>query len=517
MLKKYIIAIDLGSQSIKTSIYDENGVLMDTLLQDTNIIDEGSGGLVYDGDETYKKTTESIRNLVESNKINPSRIEVISFTGMGGGIIGIDKQWNPTIKYLSPIDTRDHNHFVKMMEENGELIRALSGTGNPMGANKIVWLKEEFPDVYKRTQKFMILTQYVQGKFCDFNAINAIWEFSSIAFSGMADSKEYKWSADICKAIGINIEKLPRIVEPTEIIGKVSKNTASRCRLIQGIPVVAGSFDKVSDTVGSGAYEIGSLVDNAATYPALLSTVDKFSSDTEFKRLECHAGVERDKWLTHTYTIGAGLSHTWFKKEFIGDYRFRIKKEDIFKFLDKESTKLPPGSKGLLFFPFLGGKATPFEPNARGVWAGFSWKHNVFHFYKSILESIAFENAITFKVIKKKYKDVNYSHVKVIGGGAKSEIWNQIKADVLGVPYVTLNRSDTTTLGTAIIGGKAVGIFDNLNEVAKKIVKIKNHFRPRPEYFKYYRDYVDTYYSINNDLKLVFDKLAKLRGRVLKK
>ncbi|GAI52908.1 unnamed protein product, partial [marine sediment metagenome] len=89
MLKKYIIAIDLGSQSIKTSIYDENGVLMDTLLQDTNIIDEGSGGLVYDGDETYKKTTESIRNLVESNKINPSRIEVISFTGMGGGIIGI--------------------------------------------------------------------------------------------------------------------------------------------------------------------------------------------------------------------------------------------------------------------------------------------------------------------------------------------------------------------------------------------------------------------------------------------
>lgn len=514
MTKKYIIATDLGSQSTKTSIYDETGSIVGTLNQYTHIIDEGFGGLVYNGDEAYKQTTDNIRNLVELTKINPVTVEAISFSGMGGGIIGVDQEWNPTMKYSNPIDTRDHKHFLKMMKKNGKLIRSVSGTGNPMGANKVVWVKEEFPNIYKRTRKFMMLTQYVQGKFCAFKADDAIWEFASIALSGMADSKNYKWSDDICKAIDIDINKLPKVVEPTEIIGKLSKRAALDCGLVQGIPVIAGSFDKVCDTVGSGSNEVGFLVDNAATYPALLTTVDRFLPDIEFRRLECHPSAEKDKWLTHTYIVGGGLSHNWFKKEFIGEGRFKKDNRNILEILDEKAFKLPPGSYGLLFFPHLGGRVTPFEPNARGIWAGFTWSHSVFYFYKSMLESIAFEHAITLQITRKKYPEIKYNQVRVLGGGAKSEVWNQIKSDILGIPYFSLNRSDTATLGAAIIGGKAVGIFDNLTEVTNRIIKIKKVFNPRPEYHEFYQDYVNTYYSINNDLKLIYNKLSNLRKRV---
>ena len=516
MGKEYIIANDIGSQSIKTALYDEEGNLVSFVNQETNIIDEGHGGLVYDGDEVYGQTIKNIRDLLQLSGINPTKVVVISFSGMGGGIIGVDKDWNSTMKYSNPIDIRDHHHFVEMMKTNSKLIRKLSGTGNPMGANKLIWIKKDMPEVYKRTRKFMMLTQFVQGKFCSFRDEQAIWEFSSVALSGMADSEKYKWSDEICNAINIDIRKLPRIVEPSEIIGNLGKEAAIGSGLVQGVLVVAGAFDKVCDTIGSGSHKIGMLVDNAATYPGLVLTVDKFLPDLEFNRLECHPGGDKEKWLVQTYIIGGGLSHSWYEKEILNGYDFTRKSKNIFKVLDERISKLPPGSDGLLFFPYLGGKATPFDPNARGAWAGFTWSHNYLHFYKSILESIAYEHAITLKITKEKFPEVKFNEARVLGGGAKSNVWNQIKSDILGIPYITLNRSDTATLGSALLGGKAVGIFKDLSKVADKIIKTQEILNPRKKYHEYYNYCVETYSSVDKDLKTIYKKLALLREKEIK-
>jgi len=514
--KKYIIANDIGSQSIKTAIYDEDGNIKGSVNQETHIIDEGNGGLVYDGDEVYEQTIKNIKNLLEISGVDRNDVEVISFSGMGGGIIGVDQEWNPTMKYSNPIDVRDHHHFTEMMRGNSHLIRKVSGTGNPMGANKLVWIKKDMPDVYKKTRKFMMLTQYVQGKFCALKDDQAIWDFSSIALSGMADAANFEWSEEICSAINIDIEKLPRVVEPAEVIGSLCRDASLKSGLVQGIPVVAGAFDKVCDTVGSGSYKIGLLVDNAATYPALVLTVDRFLPDTEFERLECHSGAERNKWLVHTYIIGGGLSHTWYEKEIINGGIYKRDNKSILRELDDAAFKLPPGSEGLMFFPHLGGKATPFDPDARGVWAGFTWSHNYLHFYKSILESIAYENAITLRITKEKFPEIKFNEARVLGGGAKSNVWNQIKSDVLGIPYITLNRSDTATLGAALLGGKAVGIFKDLNEVADRIIKTREILKPRKKYHEFYNEYVKTYSSIDNDMKPIYEKLSLLRGKLFK-
>lgn len=516
MSKKYIIANDIGSQSIKTAIYDEDGNIKGSVNQETHIIDEGNGGLVYDGDEVYKLTIKNIKSLLEISGVNRNDVEVISFSGMGGGIIGVDQEWNPTMKYSNPIDVRDHNHFIEMMRGNSHLIRKVSGTGNPMGANKLVWIKKDMPDVYKKTRKFMMLTQYVQGKFCAFKDDQAIWDFSSIALSGMADAENFKWSEEICSAIDIDIKKLPRVVEPAEVIGSLCRDASLEIGLVQGIPVVAGAFDKVCDTVGSGSHKIGLIVDIAATYPALILTVDRFVPDTEFSRLECHSGAERDKWLMHTYIIGGGLSHTWYEKEFISKNGYKRNDKSIFKELDDAASNLPFGSEGLIFFPHLGGKATPFNPDARGVWAGFTWNHNYAHFYRSILEGIAYEHALTIRATKGKFPEIRFTEARVMGGGAKSNVWNQIKADVLGIPYMTLNRSDSTTFGAALIGGKAVGVFKDLNEVANRIIKIKEVFKPRKKYHEVYNEYVNTFSSIDNDMKPIYKKLSLLRKKTFK-
>ena len=134
--------------------------------------------------------------------------------------------------------------------------------------------------------------------------------------------------------------------------------------------------------------------------------------------------------------------------------------------LDRRAADVPPGAEGLLFIPHLVGRACPSDPAVRGAWLGFTWTHTRAHFYRAVLESIAYDYAQALEIVRSYTPDVHFSEVRVIGGGAKSDLWNQIKADVLGVPYVRLPREDVAALGCAIMGGHAVGIYPDMAATA---------------------------------------------------
>lgn len=513
MADNYIIASDLGSQSIKTAIYDTEGRPLGSSSQDTKIHTLGPGALVYQGDEFYQLTTESIRHVVEKTKIHPKDVAVISFSGMGGGIIGIDENWRPTSEYTNPLDSRDQPYFLEIMNTHGDLIRSISGTGSPMGANKIVWLQKEYPEIYKKTKKFMMVTQYVQGKLAGTKVEDAFWENTSPALSGLADTKQNEWSEEICQALKIDRDKLPRMVEPTDIIGTLSKEGAADCGLIEGVPIVAGAYDKSCDTLGSGSNEVGSIVDNAATYPAITVCVDKFTSDMQHKTLECNPSAIKGLWLLQTYITGGGLTHKWFLDNFCNVEKDAAEKQGLstYEFLDRKASKLPPGSEGLLFIPHLSGRATPSDPEMRGLWVGFTWTHSRVHFYRSILESIAYEHACSLKVVRDNYPNITFNQVRVLGGGATSSLWNQIKADILGLPYYRLNRDDFATLGAAIIGGKAIGLFKDMQAVSKRFSQVHDTVKSRPETHEYYKNYLEVYVRLyNQGVKQVYSRLSQI-------
>jgi len=512
MASKYIIASDLGSQSVKTAIYDTEGHAIGTYSQDTKIHTLGPNALVYYGDEFYQITTENIRFLVKKTKINPKEVAVISFSGMGGGILGVDENWKPTSEYTNPIDCRDQSCFSEVMKKHRDLIRSKSATGSPMAANKIVWLKKSYPEIYKKSKKFMIVTQYVQGKLAYTKTKDAFWENTSSAFTGLADVENIHWSDEICNALEIDTDKLPRLIDPTDIIGTLTKAAAEDCSLIEGLPIAAGAYDKPCDTLGSGSNEIGSIVDNAATYPAITVCVDGFTSDMKHKTLECHPSAIKDLWLLETYITGGGLTHKWFSDNFCNEEKTRAEKTgtSMYHLLDEEASKIPPGAEGLLFIPHLCGRATPCDPEVRGQWVGFTWTHKREHFYRSILESIAYEHACSLKIVTDNYPNIAFNKVIVLGGGASSSLWNQIKADVLGFPYIRLNREDFATLGAAIIGGKAVGLFEDMQATAKSFSHAQEKYFPRNEIHNYYKNYIDVYNRIFKDLKHVYNQLYQI-------
>lgn len=513
MSEKYIIACDLGSQSVKTAIYNTRGQSLNMISKDTKIYTFGPNALVYQGDDFYHLTTENIQISSKTLKINPKDVAAISFTGMGGGIIGVDENWNPTSEYTNPLDSRDQPYFSQMMKNHSELIRLKSGTGSPMGANKILWFKNERPDIYKKSKKFMMVTQYVQGKLVGAKANNAFWENSSPALSGLADTVNNNWSDEIFKALKIDIEKLPKIVNTTCIVGTLTKKAADDCGLVEGIPVIAGAWDKTCDFLGSGANVIGSIVDNSATYPGIMACVDKYIPDIKYNTLECNPSAIDGLWLISTYIIGGGLTHKWFIDTFCKEESEEAKRAGVstYEILDKKASQVPPGSEGLLFVPHLNGRATPSDTDVRGLCIGFTWTHSKEHFYRAILESIAFDHANALNIAKAIYPHIDFNKIIVLGGGASSNYWNQIKSDITGISYYRLNRKDTATLGAAIIGGKAVGIFEDMQKAAQEFTKTTDAIQPVNKQHKYYQNYVKEYDLLFHDLKEMYRRLTELR------
>ena len=149
--------------------------------------------------------------------------------------------------------------------------------------------------------------------------------------------------------------------------------------------------------------------------------------------------------------------------------------------LDCEAGVVPPGSGNLILIPHLGGRVCPSQPHLRGTWMGFTWGHGQPQFYRSLLESVAYEYRYYLETYRELFPGTPPREVRVIGGGSKSSLWNQIKSDVLGVPLVTLNREEGATLGSAILAGVGVGLYKNITAVTQSWIREKNRFEPDPE------------------------------------
>jgi xylulokinase len=183
--------------------------------------------------------------------------------------------------------------------------------------------------------------------------------------------------------------------------------------------------------------------------------------------------VVEDVWYAMSYINGGGMNLEWFKKVFAPDRSFDQLNADI--------GAIDPGSEGLLFVPHHEGRAYPSEPGMRGQWAGFNREHGLAHFYRSVLEATAYEYALYRESIAQRSGDALDLHVRGVGGGARSPVWNQIKADVLGCPYSTINREDIALLGQALLGAMAVGHIDDLQDALTRVISVEETFEPDGE------------------------------------
>jgi xylulokinase len=514
MAQDYLIGVDLGTSVVKTTLFDTAGQALADATRETTLNQPAPGRAEQRAEDFYGATLDTIREVVEKVAVGPAAVAAITFDGQMAGAVAIDRDWNAlTPWYPSALDNRYQPYIANMEAQVGDRLVALNGAF-PFMVPRMLWWQDQYPELYQRIHKVLILAHYVSGRMADLPSDEATIDPSYLTWIGVSDTARRAWSPELAEACGIPLEKLPRVVPSTSAVGRLSAAAAAACGLAEGIPLVAGAGDQVAGFVGAGLVRPGQLVDVAGTFPVLATSLEKFFADTHHNMLQPLAGPVGDNhWYPMMYISGGGLTHRWYRDEFATEEKQQAEATgtSAYQLLDNQAATLPPGAEGLMFIPHLVGRACPSDPAVRGAWLGFTWTHRKPHFYRAVLESIAYDYAVALAVVREYIPDVTFSEVRVIGGGANSELWNQIKADVLGVPYVKLQREDVAALGCAIMGGHAVGIYPDLAATAGSMAQTVSRVEPRPAHHDHYQDYLHAYAQAFSQLRGLYTTLSTLQ------
>jgi len=512
MSTDFLAGVDIGVSFIKVGIYDPEGNCKANITKINPGKYPAPGVFIQSSEEILKIVITSLKEAVELSKVESSSIKAIGFSGAMGGLMGVNENWEPVAEWSIVSDTRYNKYSAEMLARAEEKIIGLSGSSSAVFGSKILWWKNDFPQIYNQVKKFMGICGFIIGRMAKIPIESASIDKTITVFSGIADIRNSRWSGELCNEFGINIEMLPKIVNPDTIVGYLSKDIAGICGLREGIPLVAGSGDKAAGNLGAGLVTPGLLIDEAATYGAFSVCTDRYVPDIKNRTLVNLPSPVEGLFTPGAYLTMSGATSAWFTEVFASEEKKEAVRENIsvFRVLDGNAAKIPPGSEGLFSISMLAGRGSPNDPDIKGLYLGHTLMHKKEHFYRAMLESFAYEYAFYFNVMKKNYPELAYNEVLVIGGGAKSDFYNQIKCDVLGIPYSRLSREDFALLGDILIAGKAVGLYENLKEVAKKFVIKTKKYIPDEKNHNIYRKYTEFYAGIFDRLRDIFIDLKNL-------
>lgn len=505
---KYLIGVDLGTTLAKCVIYDEQGNAISEAQKEMKIIYPGSGKAEQDANQFYSVSCNLIKKCIKNSKIDVKKIAGISIDSQMGGIMAIDKNYNPVTYYDTPLDSRSAAENEYMHSSYGDLIIEKNGSFSTYG-NKILYWKKR--NQWKDIHKFIQPSAFVAGKLAGLSGDSAYIDESFICFSGLADLKKSEWSYELCNKLEVDIKKLPKIIKSNEIIGEISRETSGDTAIPVGVPISAGCGDQAAGFVGAGIINTGKMVDVSGTACILGVCIDKYKYDLEHKTLACMKSALGNKYYLISVVL-AGRTHKWFIDTFFSEEKTKVVKgsKDIYSYLDRLASDIEPGSDGLVAINYLQGRFFPPDPNIRGLFIGHTWAHKKLHFYRSILESIAYDHYLTREIIQELVPELDLESITAIGSGAKSRFWMQIKADILQIPYQNLFRSDLSTLGSAIIAGYSIGLFNNLEDILKRFVKSNIKISPIPGEDKKYIKYIEIYKDLFQALEKIYKRLSNL-------
>jgi xylulokinase len=503
MKRQFILSIDLGTQGTETALYNDEGILITSIDKDSRLVTK-SGGIAEENIDTrYADLLDAISQIMGRNNIPSSDIAAIGLSGQMAGILGIDGNWNAVTPYDSWLDTRCEKYMNLLRSSGEDAFIALTGCAVTYAHGpKILWWKNERPDTYRRIVKFVMMTTYIAGKLAGLKAESAYIDYTQLHFSAFADINTLQWSDVMLSQFDVAAEKMPTICEPWKIIGKLSDSQAKLCGLTGGIPIIAGCGDQAATSFGAGVVRNGHAFDVSGTASLFSCCVDKYRPDVINKTLIFPRAIIPGMWIPQAYINGGGLSLRWYK-ELLGQDCSKI----TYELLEREAETIQPGSNDLLFIPHFQGRVCPNDPYIRGGFLGLNWMHKRGHLFRAVLESIGYEYAMYLNILRSLLPEFEIRQVAVTGGGAKSQLFNKIKADILGVPYVCMERGDAPILGTAVLAGYGVGIYQDLvsaiESLSRKTIKVVPSDTEKRQYEKYCLIYKEMINKINSIYKIL--------------
>jgi xylulokinase len=499
---EFLLGIDLGTTTVKAALFTPGGELVG-LESEEYLLLPMSDRAEADPQLYWKAVAQSVRRLVGILD-RPDQIAAVSTSTFGESIFPLLADGSPARPSISWMDMRSGDEAKFLAEQLGTRpLQEISGQGDinaTWPATKFLWMARHEPEAFSRTAVFLLPDDYLLFRLSGVQvAEHSMWG-SSLVF----DIRTRQWSNEVLDLLGIHTSRLPMPAPTGTVIGTVSSSAAEETGLSQRTKVVAGALDQLCAAVGAGNIRPGIVTESTGTVIALVATIEAPIFDPQAK-IPCHLHAVPGKYCLLPWSPTGGMVLKWFKDRF-GDKEVEAAAADgadPYDLLCEQASEVPAGSDGLTLLPFFEGAGFPeFQANARGVLFGLTLRHGKAHLTRSILESVAYMVRADVEALRR--VGVTPDEIRVLGGGAKSRLWSQIKADVLGLPVVIPDVPEAAALGAALIAAVGAGIHPDFPAAVAAMTRSGSRLAPQAENASAYEDGFRTYQRLFERVRDLF-------------
>jgi Sugar (pentulose and hexulose) kinases len=498
---EYIVITDVGTTSIKTTLFDERLSLLASASGEYKISAQKNGYIELSPKIYWDYFCRGLKAVCTKSNIPTKLITRLAFTTQGETFIPVDGKCKPLANAMVWLDTR----AVKEAEQVARTVDAdeffkLTGVADINATcpiSKLIWVKNNAPDVYAGTRYFLLLEDYLIARLTG----RFVSEKSLMSTTGYYDIYHDRVWDDVLREFGLDVEKIPEVLECGTTVGPVLPSVASLLELNQDAVVVTGAMDQITSALGSGNVRTGMITETTGTALTISATCGK-DSLTSGHRVTIYKHALPDRYLYLPVCMTGGMLLKWFKDEFCIAERDEAGKKgvSVYDIMNDCAQKSPPLSNGILILPYLNGTLQPhFNPNARGVFFGIGLENTRADFVRAIFEAVAFmllENVEMLKTLG----GIEPTELRSCGGGSRSELWTQIKADVLDLDTYSMLHAETSSIGAAVLAMLPLngeeGMLDLLATANPREKKYLPHRERVGLYQKGYERYSSLYQSV---------------------
>jgi len=470
----YLMGIDLGSSSVKVGIFSEDGEEIGISRQTYPLERPLPSWAEQDPNIWWRKVCEAIRQVLSKTDVDPARIAGIGVCGQGAGPVLVDKRGDTLGKCIVWSDKRCVDQAKRVRDRLGSQYSNLA-----FSAERILWLKEQRPEVFAKAWMFLLPTGYIVYKLTG----QTVTDYTNASETGLCIPTGGVWSDTVLDEYGISHEQLPKIHSPWEVIGEVTRNAELETGLKEGISVIAGCGDWACAQYGAGYVKPGRTVEITGT------TLD-LSVAGKAERPQKGNIILPDLVATSNVVIRTGGSlYRWFANLVYGTDNARSKSSlfDELRLMEREAGLSGPG---LLLIPTFSGDRDTDVVLGCGTITGLTLETTRGQLARAVMEGLAFEmkRRISLQGIPDEVAEI-----RTIGGTSSNKVWTQIKADIFGIPFCQIDRIEAGCTGAAVLAGVGVGIYSDLVSPIEDLVHVVARMRPQEEHQELYSELYETY------------------------
>lgn len=488
MAGEYVVAIDIGTQSTRAALVDADGQIRDMASSPVDLFAPQPGWAEQDPEQWWQTTVDNIAAILERNR--GARVAAVGVGAQMHSLVAVDASGAALTTRSALWSDKRCLHQVQDLLSRPDADELCGLAGNrPVPAwcgFKMAWLRANMPAAYDQAATLLVAKDFVNLRLCG----TAATDLTEASGSFLCDAVTGQWSEPLLAAVGVDRAKLPPIAEPAAVIGTVRAEVAARTGLAAGTPVVAGSGDMLCQLLGAGITRPGRAAVVAGTASIVAVAAPDATTDGRLMNLRSASGG----WMHFGISDAAGKAFRWFADELCPAMT-------DFDALTSKAADVPAGSAGLLFFPYLLGERTLGSARSRASFVGATLQHDRAHFIRAVLEGITLEDCRALRALRPEGID---EPIRCTGGGADSDVWNQIRADVFGHPVQTLTQAEGGIQGVAILAGVGAGWYSDAAAGAEQVIRPARTWTPSPGAGEVYAEAFRTFCAVHDALDLVW-------------